>query len=439
MSGATEDTRTVLATEVTPITKKISVASVFSVAMLSVAMLSVPSVASAQAERITEIRVHGNHTTPDADILALAGLTTGSEASEARLRDAERRLRDTGRFEGVELRRRYLSIADPSQILVMIVVDEHPAISETDLTPGPVKKMTHASMWLPILTHTDGYGLTYGARVAWKDPLGDRSRVSVPLTWGGERRIGVEAERLFDGPISIVRGGVSLARRVNPHVGLPDTRREARIEAERIVTDWLRAGGGARLANVRFGDRYDARHTAGGVHAVFDTRIDPSFPRDAVHARLGWERLAFQTGRADRWMADVRGYAGIGGSRVLALRGQMARSRTALPPAEQSLLGGSDTLRGYRTGHRAGDNLAAATIEIRQPLNSPLSIGRFGVKAFVDAGATWAAGGRLGDQRFDRGIGAGVYMGAGPVIMDLDVAWPEQGNPRVHVGLGVSF
>jgi hypothetical protein len=30
-------------------------------------------------------------------------------------------------------------------------------------------------------------------------------------------------------------------------------------------------------------------------------------------------------------------------------------------------------------------------------------------------------------------------MGAGPVIIDLDVAWPEQGSPRVHVGLGVSF
>ena len=33
--------------------------------------------ASAQApEKITEVRVHGNHTTPDADILRLSGLTT---------------------------------------------------------------------------------------------------------------------------------------------------------------------------------------------------------------------------------------------------------------------------------------------------------------------------------------------------------------------------
>jgi hypothetical protein len=396
--------------------------------------------AAAQApERITEIRIHGNHTTPDADILALSGLATGAEATPERLREAERKLREARRFEGIELRRRYLSIADPTQILIMIVVDEHPAVSDLDLTPGPLKKLGSASQWLPILHHKDGYGMTYGARVSFNEVLGDRSRVSVPLTWGGERRAAVEAERLFDGPISVLRGGLSISRRVNPHFEQPDFRQEARVEAERTLTDWLRVGAGARVADVSFGDAYDARHTAGGAHLIVDTRIDPSFPRNAIHARLGWERLDFEVGRADRWLTDVRGYVGIGGSRVLALRGQLAHSTTALPLAEQSLLGGSDTLRGYRTGYRAGDNLAAGTLEVRQPLNSPLSVGRFGVKAFVDAGTTWASGGRMGDQPFDRGIGGGVYFGAGPFVMDLDIAKPEDGKPRAHFGMGVTF
>ena len=95
-----------------------------------------------------------------------------------------------------------------------------------------------------------------------------------------------------------------------------------------------------------------------------------------MHARLGWERLAFQAGRASLWRTDVRGYLGVGGSTVLALRGQLATSNSVLPFAEQNLLGGRSSLRGYPTGHRAGDNLAAATIEVRQPLNSPLSVGR---------------------------------------------------------------
>ena len=419
----------------------------------------VPFVVKGQAqERIAEIRVHGNHTTPEADILALAGLAPGAEASEAQLRAAEKNLKDTGRFEAVELRRRFLSIADPTQILVMIIVDEHPAVSAGDLTPGPLKKLGAAQMWLPILHHDDGYGLTYGARVSFVDVLGDRSRVSVPMSWGGGRRIALEAERAFDGPISIVRGSVGLNRRVNPHFEMPDRREEVRGEAERIVTDWLRAGVTGRVSQVHFGPAYDARHSAAGVMATVDTRIDPSFPRNAIHAKVGWERLFLAGGpdvggpegpplqsrsrrhtAAGRFHADTRGFIGIGGSTVLALRGQLVRASGALPAAEQSLLGGSDTVRGYRTGHRAGDTLLAGTIEVRQPLNSPLSVGRFGVKAFVDAGTAWPAGGRWDDRRLDRGIGGGVYLGAGPLMMDLDVAKPREGKVRAHFGLGVTF
>ena len=40
-----------------------------------------------------EIRVHGNHATPDADILAISGLKTGDPASDERLRAAEQALR----------------------------------------------------------------------------------------------------------------------------------------------------------------------------------------------------------------------------------------------------------------------------------------------------------------------------------------------------------
>lgn len=394
---------------------------------------------SAQApERITEIRVHGNHTTPDADVLRLSGLTTGADAGEPALEEAERRLKSTGRFEGVELRRRYLSIDDPSRILIMIVVDEHPAVSASDLTPGPFKKLRAMQMWMPILKHEDGYGFTYGARLAFKDPLGDRSRVSAPMTWGGERRIGLEAERSFDGPISIVRGSVGLYRRVNPFFDLSDRRTEARAEADRIFTSWFRAGVDARVASVEFGPDYDARHSAAGFHTVFDTRVDPSFPRNAIHTRIGWERLFFGDS-AGRWNTDARGYIGVGGSLVLALRAHLITADSSLPSAEQSLLGGSGTVRGYSAGHRAGDNLFASSAELRIPLNSPLTFGRFGLKAFVDAGTAWNTAGRWDDEAFDRGIGGGVYIGGGPFIIDLDVAKPRTGNVRAHFGMGVTF
>ena len=389
-------------------------------------------------EKITEIRVNGNHTTPDADVLELSGLTPGAEATEARLKEAEQKLKATHRFEGVELRKRYLSITDPSQVLVMIVIDEHPAVSKSDLTPGPFKKLRAMQMWMPILKHEDGYGFTYGARLAYKNSLGDRSRVSVPMSWGGERRIGLEAERSFDGPISIVRGGVSLYQRVNPFYEVPDKRSEARVEADKIFASWLRAGVDASLADVTFGPDYEHRLSTAGFHTVVDTRIDPSFPRNAVHTQIGWQKLNFG-GSAGRWFTDARGYIGVGGSLVLALRAQLIKADASLPSAEQSLLGGSDSVRGYPTGYRAGDNLFATSAELRIPFNSPLNVGRFGFKAFVDAGTAWDHGQRYDDQEFDRGIGGGIYLGAGPFIMNLDIAKPRVGDVRAHFGMGVTF
>jgi outer membrane protein assembly factor BamA len=292
-----------------------------------------------------------------------------------------------------------------------------------------------------VLNYADGYGLTYGVRVAFADARGERSLLSVPLTWGGERRAGVVFERAFDrGPISLMRIGGSVNRRVNPFFDLADRRRDLRIEADRVLASWLRVGGDAAVAHVDFGETYGARHSAIGAHATFDTRLDPSFPRNAIYTRIGWQRLSFSSAEdAGRFTADARGYVGVIGPVVLAVRGQVSRVDAPVPAAELVLLGGSESLRGYRTGYRAGDSMAAVSVEARVPITSPLNISRFGVKAFVDAGTTWMSTERLADQALQRGIGGGVFLGAAVFMLDLDVAWPEDGKPRAHVSMGVKF
>jgi hemolysin activation/secretion protein len=149
--------------------------------------------------------------------------------------------------------------------------------------------------------------------------------------------------------------------------------------------------------------------------------------------------MDFEVASTGRWYGDVRGYLGVGGSRVLALRAQFSHAGDSLPPSEQALLGGGDSLRGYPTGYRAGDSMAAASAEVRVPLSSPLSFGRLGVKGFIDTGTVWASDVRLADQKFDRGIGGGVYAGVAAFMIDVDVAWPGSGGPRVHLGMGVTF
>jgi outer membrane protein assembly factor BamA len=240
-----------------------------------------------------------------------------------------------------------------------------------------------------------------------------------------------------------VEGSASINRRVNPHYEISDVRQEVRARAERALTSWLRVGGGARLTNVDFAGG-EERFVTPSADVVLDTRTDPAFPRNAIHAVAGIEQLRFdgEGNHVARWTTDVRGYVGLFGSSVLALRATSVRSSDPVPAYEQSLLGGSATLRGYDFGYRAGDNLAALSAELRVPITSPLSIGKFGVKGFLDAGTVYPAGATLADQQFDRGAGIGAFMSWAVVRMGLDVAWPITGDshkPQWHFGFGVSF
>jgi len=389
---------------------------------------------------IGEVRVHGNHTTPDADVLKIIGDVVGKPATDQLIAEIQIKLERSGRFDGVEVRKRFRSIDNPDDILLMVVIDEVPGIDDLDLTPGPMKKFWSSGMFMPILHSEDGYGFTYGLRTSFVDRLGSRSRVSVPITWGGERQARVQLERSFkSGAVERVSGEFGVLRKENPHYEIGDRRIGYAARVESAPTRWLRLGAGGRMDNVRFGDLDDRLSRIGGDVTV-DTRVDPAFPRNAIHAVFGIDRLTFDAGDANQRKADVRGYLGLFRQTVLAVRGLSITTNQPLPPYEHNLLGGELNLRGYDAGYKAGDNLLAVSAELRIPLTSPLDIGRFGVKAFVDAGTIYGVGEKLKDQHLvDRGIGGGVYLQLTVVSLALDVARSRAGDTRYHFGMGVTF
>jgi outer membrane protein assembly factor BamA len=391
---------------------------------------------------VGEVRVHGNHTTPDARVFAIVGDVVGKPATDALVAEIVAKLEQSGQFEGVDVRKRFRSIENPDDILLMIVVDEFPGVDPLDnyQPPGPVKRFWASGMFLPILSSEDGYGFTYGGRVSFVDRFGPRSRISIPLSWGGERQARVQAERTFrSGPLDRISVEAGVGRRVNPHYEIADRRASFNARAESAVRRWLRVGAGGGVDDVDFGDLAD-RIGRFGADVTVDTRVDPAFPRNAVHATFAIERLNFETRNANRRTADVRVYVGLFRGTVLAVRGLSVTSTAALPAYEHNLLGGAANLRGYDAGFKANDNIAAVSGEIRIPVTPPLSIGRFGVKAFADAGAAYGFGERLKDQRLrDRGIGAGAYVHLTVLSMSLDVARSREGNMRFHFGLGVTF
>lgn len=408
-------------------------------------------------ETLGEVRVHGNHTTPDEAVLSLAGLTVGTPVTDSLLAQAEDRLQQSGRFASVEIRKRFRSIENPSDVVAIILVDERAAVSSDDLTPGPMKRFRSAGMWAPIANDGAGYGLTYGGRVSFVNALGPRSRLSVPLTWGGERKAAVEVERTFErGPFTRISGTLGITRRVNPFYDLADIRREVAARAERALTPWLRAGGGVGVSWID--EPFIDRRFTQSLDIVLDTRIDPAFPRNAVHVTSGIDRMQFELRpRLWRWTTDARGYVGLFGSSVLALRAFTSQASRPAPVFDTLLLGGTETLRGYEFGYRSSDNIVALSAEVRVPLTSPVHIGRFGVKGFIDAGTVYGARRKLSDQPFDRGIGGGVFFTATVIRAGLDIAWPNRSinrddgvewnkfggsysnRPRLHLGLGVTF
>jgi len=388
---------------------------------------------------VGEVRVHGNHTTPDADILGIVGDVVGEPATDQLIEEIQKKLEKSGRFDGVEVRKRFRSIENPDDVLLMIIVDEVPGVDPLDLTPGPVKKFWSSGMFMPVLHSEDGYGFTYGARLSFVDLLGRRSRITVPLTWGGERQARVQLDRTFrSGPIERVSAEYGIGRRENPHYEIGDTRLSLGARIESAPTRWLRLGAAARRDDVSFGDLEDTVSRYGGDLTI-DTRVDPAFPRNAIHACGGIDRVTFDGGEANQKKLDVRGYLGLFRQMVLAVRGLSVITDAPLPIYEHNLLGGAPNLRGYEAGYKAGDNLGAASVELRIPITSPLNVGRFGVKAFVDWGTIYAVGDKLSDQSFERGIGGGAYLHLTIVSLSLDVARSDTGNTRFHFGMGVTF
>jgi len=392
------------------------------------------------AEVVAEIHVHGNYSTPDSEVIRLSGLTLGQALGPSTVDEARARLKRSGRFVGIEIRKRYRSLDASSDVALVIIVQEYPVPETTPSPLRPVRRILGGGMFLPILTYTDGYGLTYGGRVSFVDGFGKGGRLSVPLTWGGTKRAAAEFEKTITNRlIDRLTAGVSISRRTNPHYRIDDDRREATIGVSRLVRQAVRAGAHAGISGVTFGAIED-RLALVGADVTLDTRADPVFPRNAAFADAGWEHLRFRTGSpVNRFRLDARGYVGLVGQSVLSLRARFARADRRLPPYEQFLLGGAETLRGYRAGSFAGDGVAAASMELRIPTSSPLSFVRTGVDIFADVGTVFDHATPLRETRFHQGFGGGVFMLASIFQINADVARRRGGGVRLHVMSGFRF
>ncbi len=393
-------------------------------------------------ERIAEIRVHGNHSIPEVEVLSLAGIAVDDRILPDTVDLVTVRLVKTGRFDSVDVRKRYRSLEATSDVVLMIVVHERPSPGRGGLVMAGLRRLGRQSMVSPIIAYDEGYGFSYGARASFVDALGSRARLSVPVAWGAIRRASAEVERSFDRRwLSTLRGHASVSRNEHPHFDIAERRIDLRMTAERQLAGGVDLAAHAARTDVVFGG-VDERFAAYGGSVSLRLGARSAFPRDAFVARVGWERMDWLNvarPSATRIDLDLRGFKKLVGQSVLAVRSLYRSADRPLPAYEQALLGGAATLRGSRVGMAVGDRLTAGSVELRLPLDSPLSIGAAGVSLFGNIGAVTSAGRSFTDVAFPEGGGIGLFFTAPFVRLQLDVAHDFEGAVRAHISAGLRF
>ena len=206
-----------------------------------------------RSQTIVALRVHGNQTIADSDVIEWAGVGVGARVRSDVVAEVEERLRATGRFETVEVRKRYLSLTAEDEIALIVVVRERLVSASANPVARVIGELRTRALFLPILDYTEGYGVTYGVQTSFVDVMGDDGRLSVPVSWGGTRRIAAELHRRLErGPLDRVHGGMALSSRENPHFELDANRTELWLLGERRLPGRLRIGAEARWSDVTF-------------------------------------------------------------------------------------------------------------------------------------------------------------------------------------------
>ena len=392
-------------------------------------------------ETIVEIRVHGNRSIPDEEVLALADIVVGDQVGQDLISAIERRLEESGRFETFDVRKRYQSLTTTDQVSIILVVRERPVAASGNFFARSVREVARRVLILPIVSYAEGYGFTYGVRTSIVDVLGNAGRLSVPATWDGERRVALEADKTFaTGVIHRLQGGTALSRRTHPHFEINEDRTEFWVNATHELPVSLRLGAHVGWVDVRFGT-LDDRMASYRANIELDTRSDVTFPRDAMYAvaEIEWLDISGRRSVIRRPRYELSGFKGLIGQTILAVRARYQGASAPLPSYEQILLGGVSSLRGWKVGELIGDLAVAASAELRFPLNSALSVRQVGVSVFYDTATAYAHGQSLRKQRFHKGAGAGIFLRAPVFYFRLDIAHDIVDSVRAHATAALSF
>lgn len=129
------------------------------------------------------------------------------------------------------------------------------------------------------------------------------------------------------------------------------------------------------------------------------------------------------------WLGQVQRVQRLNDKHLLILQADLQLSANSLLPSQQFVIGGGQSLRGYRQNVRSGDNGFRVSIEDRITLQRDASGNpKLQLAPFLDAGTVWNVANnpnKLTNQTFLAGVGLGViWEPIQRVNLRLDYAFP---------------
>lgn len=166
------------------------------------------------------------------------------------------------------------------------------------------------------------------------------------------------------------------------------------------------ANGNSRTTTLKLGQEYTTRDSQGAWNfrsqfgiglGIFNATINPDPIPD---------------GRFLTWLGQIQRLQVLDSNNFLIIQADLQLSANSLLPAQQFVIGGGQSVRGFRQNARAGDNGLRFSIEDRLTLQTSESGNPTLVLApFLDGGLVWNNPSNpnvIGSERFIAGIGAGL-------------------------------